>query len=766
LRLEKDLNIANTTGPSFNITDKSDGRRSVGYFTSYSEASLDNDVFFSSSNYKTTYQVFITFYTSSSTPNIYQAFINNNTTASTTINTLDNGSYTYPTAVTSALKFSFRYTNYANTNKIISLGYNIQSFLSLQYNDGGNWITVDPSYYTLNSTPLAMSGTSALFDFNVIFSEELKGGNYRFMYKYHANDISRVINFTKEKSSSSAIERLAHYSQTSYVPAGTTFNTNLNFDYKGLNLDAIVASSSVNPNLPAYVDNYSHSVSFLTTFNISKFSTIESVTLKDTLYNAGYKTYVVEYKIRAENGSSTPYTHNIVERPVTIQNIYKDNVGANLNNLEATREASETIFGINFQIDSTLATQIYKLQPGSPNQYFELSVTAKHLDLTVMDQNDIVGLSYSATNRLNIHMSDETAPGIYTFSVRYFRDGQWITISPNIVIKKNNGVNAYLKDIRFSQTAQDTNYPEIYVSDANGTVIPSPYLPSVYFAGIDYNEADAYGVTHFRIFGSVANIPLSSYMPSIIDYLPEGATVARKTLTYENLGFSYTPEVGKNTTNQTQIELLRTDFTLLDDGTEPSEGAQAIITYRVTSENGNVVYYHLTVVDVVYNFTMLFEVYYATINASNLLELTKFNNETIIFDITNFHALDAFGNPIPIDTSASSGLPPFNSIASIESDVYMFYSAVGENLYRYRFGRNKSGFYDFKVVLPQNKFDYDIFFNGTPLEDNAKLDGKYFYIQYATTNRTRVFQIVIYDNEVPSDLWGLYDYTQIWDKMN
>ena len=46
LLLEKDMGIAYNAGPVFNMTNVTNGTRLVGYFTSYSEAALDNDAFF------------------------------------------------------------------------------------------------------------------------------------------------------------------------------------------------------------------------------------------------------------------------------------------------------------------------------------------------------------------------------------------------------------------------------------------------------------------------------------------------------------------------------------------------------------------------------------------------------------------------------------------------------------------------------------------------------------------------------------------------
>ncbi|WP_264229443.1 hypothetical protein [Acholeplasma laidlawii] len=770
LLLEKDLGIAYNAGPIFNMTNLSIGTRSVGYFTSYSQAALDNDAFFVSPKYQTTYQVYVTFYEGSVLPQLYQFYVNNNTSAALDNQTITSTNYTFAnTTISSALRVVYRRQSFNTSTTYVPLGYDLKNTIVLQYYDGSNYHIVDPSYYTLTTMPYSLSGSTASMEFNINFDSRLRGGSYRIIYEYAPNS-PRYINFTRVTQSSSSILQIAHYSQAVISPSGQDFTTNVNFDYNGLNLDTLTATSTINTSLPVYVDNYDHNVSFLTQFRLSPFARINSATLISTTYNAGYKTYHVRYVILNENGTTTDFNHHITERIISVQNIYKDNVGSNINNLFALREANQTVFGINYNVDPTLINQIYHLETSNPNQHFKIEVTALDPNNQPMATEDIVGISYTTTNRLNIIMSRDTLPGRYTFSISYLRGSEEVTITPNIVITKNEGTVAYLEDIRFSENAQDTDYPFIYIANASGIPITSSYIPSVYFAGIDYDGADLANVQHFRIDGSVANIPLNEYVPLMLDYLPAGATISRKVQAYEKTNPSdpdWTPDVNNQTTNLVDLERLQADFTLLSDGSEPSDEQEVIITYRMTSEDGNqVVYYHITVIDVVYNFSVIFEVYYVTINEQGLLENTVFENETVIIDVVNFHALDSNGNAISIDTPATSGFPTFASISGIESNVTMFYSAIGEATYRYRFGRNKSGFYNFEVITPGYDYNYKIYFNGNELTDTLGMSGKYFYIQSGTRNRTRRFQIVIYDEDISPTLWGLYEYSKDWDHMN
>ncbi|MDP3129745.1 MAG: hypothetical protein Q8N15_00275, partial [Bacillota bacterium] len=97
--------------------------------------------------------------------------------------------------------------------------------------------------------------------------------------------------------------------------------------------------------------------------------------------------------------------------------------------------------------------------------------------------------------------------------------------------------------------------------------------------------------------------------------------------------------------------------------------------------------------------------------------------------------------------------------------------------YRYSFGRNISGFYVFSVALPEDQYlndlyTYEIEFSyglDEYMLNNASgyvagLDGKYFYIEASTRNRTRRFNIYIRAVAVPETdaPWGLFDFFRSW----
>jgi hypothetical protein len=100
-----------------------------------------------------------------------------------------------------------------------------------------------------------------------------------------------------------------------------------------------------------------------------------------------------------------------------------------------------------------------------------------------------------------------------------------------------------------------------------------------------------------------------------------------------------------------------------------------------------------------------------------------------------------------------------------------YFTHSGE--YRYSFGRNISGFYVFDIELPLDKYlndiyTYEIEFSDYTLHDASDyvsyLKGKYFYIEYATKNRSRRFNIYIREVTNPSTdaPWGLFDFFKSW----
>src|SRR5690606_5832967 len=100
---------------------------------------------------------------------------------------------------------------------------------------------------------------------------------------------------------------------------------------------------------------------------------------------------------------------------------------------------------------------------------------------------EIIGITYSADRYLNIIIDQTTKPGNYYFSFRYYRDGEEIVITDVLTITKKLGTSAYLTDIRFAESALETSYGTIFVSDDQGNEVQSMHSPRIYYAGIDYD---------------------------------------------------------------------------------------------------------------------------------------------------------------------------------------------------------------------------------------------------------------------------------------
>jgi len=116
--------------------------------------------------------------------------------------------------------------------------------------------------------------------------------------------------------------------------------------------------------------------------------------------------------------------------------------------------------------------------------------------------------------------------------------------------------------------------------------------------------------------------------------------------------------------------------------------------------------------------------------------------------------------------------PDFTEVSGLNNRMTQFYY-TSDSLYTYKFGRNMAGFYTFQVELPldqylNNLYAYDIQFGDYYLYDASEyvtgLTGKYFYIEYATSIRTRRFNVYIRPIESPSTdaPFGLFDFFKSW----
>ncbi|MBE0700593.1 MAG: hypothetical protein IH571_02790, partial [Acholeplasmataceae bacterium] len=189
---------------------------------------------------------------------------------------------------------------------------------------------------------------------------------------------------------------------------------------------------------------------------------------------------------------------------------------------------------------------------------------------------------------------------------------------------------------------------------------------------------------------------------------------------------------------------------------------EIIITYRVTSEDGlNMVYYHITVTDITYNVSYIFEVIYeGNTLQPNLIDVV------IAINVRNM------STNLPVGDAIVTVLPEFSTVTGYNNSTNLLFMLDNEN-YKFRFGRNKSGYYSFNVdVLDAQGYVYDleIELNGTdPLANisdydlNSNDEGKYYYINSSIQNRTRNFTITISNARIADRDYGFVDHDASWD---
>ncbi|MFW5888981.1 MAG: hypothetical protein ACOCUD_01235, partial [Bacillota bacterium] len=272
----------------------------------------------------------------------------------------------------------------------------------------------------------------------------------------------------------------------------------------------------------------------------------------------------------------------------------------------------------------------------------------------------------------------------------------------------------------------------------------------------------------------VSNVPLDSYQPYFLETLPLGATIARRY--WNGSDWEWTQEVDVNSSEE-DVALLNADFTK-----DPVTGAetQAIIRYRVTSEDGlNMVYYDISVIDVLFNVTFIFDIYYCSDGTQSSCVLARdsidFNDELVVINIQNLITdgpTDVYGVNDPLD------YPDFTEVIGLDNKIIQFYYPTSD-IYRYRYGRNKSLYYTFNLDLPLDEYLNDIYryeiefeigeesyFLNDASDYNSELQGKYFYIEQSIHMRTRKFNIYIYpiDNPETNMPYGLFDFIKSWGK--
>lgn len=663
--------------------------------------------------------------------------------------------------------------NFSDASNKLKNGYNISRYTYLVYIDNGLEVVVNPEYYDI----LVTSKFNNVFSINLDFEDKLRLGKYKLKYKYFESDILKEVTINYSPNRNNSILNLIAIS-------GTTFNNdvaNIAFNYDLFTNHSIDPVIGTITSMPNYLDNRTYNLLFTSEFLATPFFDITKIESEKIETTDRY--FIYEVKFSLEDGS----TYNIVIEENRLEpNFYKEGnqltsvsfnntVRANTN---ASREAIET----NFRLDySFFGDALYN------KDIFDITYSYNNDTATSIYLESNKDLEISFDNSINIKMLQSALPGTYTIDLILKRNNNRMPAG-RLVIEKLKGTSAYLRDISFSEFIVGIDYPNIKALDDSSDLYniishKGSYEPNVYILGIDYDNADLAGISKFSIDGKVAGTTLNEYMPyNILNNLAIGSTIQRIVYNGNINNFTYTPSVNSSSTIE-NINQLQTDFTVDPITNNPvvDENSNIYIEYLVTSEDGlNKVLYYISVRDIIYSFTAIFDVKYKENNGySNINTVSELNDSLILISMDN---LKVSKNGIDLEdtnnvSDVPSNFPSFDNVDNIRSSNTMFYY-INSNLnnYYYSFGNNYSGFYDFSVRLPKG-YKYSIYLGpvGTnepnvalpkinSLHSNLKdLEGYYYYINASPRTRTRSFTIVIEKDSTSSNDWGLNDNTNSWN---
>ena len=571
-----------------------------------------------------------------------------------------------------------------------------------------------------------------------------------------------------------------------FTPTGTNFTTFLEF---GEILEGVLLNSNrtmtVTPVTNGSSLNYINTLesvelsldgNTLMILTISPFASITNATVRYEYGGDGRKSYIFNYTIVNELSQSTVITHTVTERELADFIVYKNGNQQFAYPVEVTREALSTNIQIDFRL---LDVQLYH----------DITTVITDLNGVFVPTTDEIEFFIDDAYAMDITFELEVGEKTYAFTLS--REGGVTYDLGSVLIRKNLGVSAYLNDIRFQINSEITlKYPEIYQINSDGsTVTPAVYDPRVFFDGIDYDDADTHGVQYFRINGEVSDIDLSSYYPDFT--LPIGAVIQR--------------QVGPNSWSND----------LAGNFTSEVEDVNTVIRYRILSEQTNannpgvltdivdstIVYYDLTVIDILYNLTIRFTLFYRFENGTIVPAgdpTSPINNSVILIIVKNYETDESFTPSITIDPVTGRIIYPyegeiFGYTAGVRNQSTLFYYPLPANItdYLYTFGKNKTGVYNFSIVSPKYtgvttgnlvnglRYDYNIYLRtgvtgtGTyPWNDddyklpefdtNGEIIGKYYYVLGTNRQIIREFAIVIEESTLGSQ-WGLYDDYTSWD---
>lgn len=734
----------------------------LGTFTSYSQAAIYDNNF--TGTYKTDYTVKLQILnTTRVNPTLYRRSIDGGTWSTSVSGTHQ---------ITQKIGLEFRESSTTLTQHKLQNGFVIDEFIKLYYFNGINNIEVDPIYYTITSIPKAGRD----FSTTISLSNDLRNGQYRIGYKFYENDTEQLVNINFNPLRSYDFTEFKPYTSTTYD--GTTANLRFDYDLFGLHMQngEYFKRTINNEGIPVYLNGYyDYDIYFLEDFVKTDFFEFDNIIVTTT--RNGYVSHEIQFRL----GTTVVVTKYIEENKLS-PNYYKDNVtlvktydtelGIDVVETDAKREAQNTIF----TLDYNLPTDFYD------SSDFIITYTYNGVTYPISNTSEFIYLDISG--RLNLMMTKEAAPGVYVIDVIYMRGITPINAG-RLTVNKLSGTSGYLKNIKFSKFVIGSEYPYIGVTNNTNSSIDNNYLTNVYYNGIDYANADKDKKSYFRIDGEVAKIPLNNYMPvNIVNYLPDGAMIKRKY--YDEFGVAHWTQPVNNQSTLIDIETsLSTDFTLDPmTGQMPLDESKVYIEYMVVPEvqlgfpidNQQGITYFISVTDINYTFLAVFNYWYRDINGIRRVdEEISFNNQMIFLTINNYEVSylgEILTNNAIININGFGAIQ-FDKIEETLSRANMFYYVNSETKddYIYQIGSNLSGYYQFKVDLPKG-YKYSIYLQDYSNESNLlmpfntkieNVDGVFYYINTSSIMRTRYFQVVIEADQSQDGSWGFTDNTYTWD---
>ena len=381
------------------------------------------------------------------------------------------------TSTTGLIKFSMDVKNIAYNQNLTrnltifnSKGEDVTSMFILDSSLANNGIVVN------TSTSIYEKGTVT---FKYKASDNTPGDTYRILLKLN-DSVTKELVFTKTKSSRNFVESFtfngekyvnteSENSTTSTILYGSFYNELLKESCDYLNF------SSLNNTIPSY----------LTSFKISSFATLNNITMAYTKTNGLY-VYTIAYDITAEDGTNNIFTHIIMEENPSnaIKDIYKgsDNDTSLSSPITITRDEIPT-FRVYYSFDSFYFSSEKEFLNAKISYVSTTNSDAFIISKLVKNDNNYVitfenGQTYSYT----VNNDNKVGNTIYIDDNNYWCIGTTNTLkdATSISIKsieKENSANLYnitFSDnsvVQYGLSSKENNDLGLYVDDNQNWLI-------------------------------------------------------------------------------------------------------------------------------------------------------------------------------------------------------------------------------------------------------------------------------------------------------